>query len=210
MLSFFATLMVLAALAIPIVFVAKIVRRVREVSQRLQDPTRLQRVFAETAAAALRRAGADPRAVAKVEVLGQGPAEDRAEQLRAVAYEARIGLQRKGGYAVPTRSPAPAVPAAQELPSLFEDGPRRPPPPQQPQPPRSAPPRVALEQSLHRTPRPRRHQAPVAPLGGFDAGDRFRLSEPPEMNEPHGQLQFNANWLALAALVGGAAYYLMR
>jgi hypothetical protein len=196
--SIFMTLLVLVALAVPILFVANIVRRVREMSQRLQDPTRLQRVFAETAAAALRRAGADPRAVAKVEVLGQGAADERGPDLRDALYEARIGM-RKHGAAVPIRPAAPAVP---EPPSLFEDEP--------PPPPRSAPPRVALEPSLHRTPRPRRHQAPVAPLGGFDTGDRFRLSEPPEMNEPHGPLQFNANWLALAALVGAAAYYLMR
>lgn len=204
MFSFFVTLMVLVALAVPILFVAKIVRRIREMSQRLQDPTRLQRVFAETAAAALRRAGADPKAIAKVEVLGQGAPSEPGADLRAALYEARIGM-RKHGAAVPIRPAAPAVPAVQEPPSLFEDEPRQP-----PQPPRSAPPRVALEQSLHRTPRPRRQQAPVAPLGGFDAGDRFRLSEPPELNEPHGPLQFNANWLALAALVGAAAYYLMR
>jgi hypothetical protein len=200
-LSFFATLMVLAALAVPIVFVAKIVRRVREVSQRLQDPTRLQRVFAETAAAALRRAGADPQAVAKVEVLGQGAADERGADLRAALYEARTGM-RQHGAAVPVRPAAPAVPVPEPL-SSFEREPR-------PQLPRSAPPRAALEHSLHRTPRPRRQHPPVAPLGSFDAGDHFRLSEPAETGEPHGPLQFNANWLALAAVVGAAAYYLLR
>ena len=199
MFSFFVTLMVLVALAVPILFVANIVRRVRQVSQRLQDPTRLQRVFAETAAAALRRAGADPRAVAKVEVLGQGAASERGADLRVARYEERIGLRRKPGAAVPIHSAAPAIPV-QEPPSLFGDESRPLPLPSAASSMRPAP---------NRTPRPRRHQTPVAPLGGFDAGDRFRLSEPPEMNEPHG-LGFNANWLALAALVGAAAYYLMR
>src|SRR4029450_4200567 len=101
------TLLVLVALAVPILFVANIVRRVREMSQRLQDPTRLQRVFAETAAAAPRRAGADPRVAAKVEVLGQGAADERGPDLRAALYEARIGM-RKHGAAGPMRPGAPA------------------------------------------------------------------------------------------------------
>ena len=150
MFSIVMTLLVLIALAVPILFVAKIVRRVREMSQRLQDPTRLQRVFAESAAAALRRAGADPKAIAKLEVRGMDQSA-----------------------AQPPELPRPLFEAAQ------------------------------------RNPRPRRQHRP-APTVGFDMGDRFRLSEPPEISEPRGPLPFSVNWLAAAALVGAAAYHLMR
>lgn len=193
----FTLLMTLAALAIPIVIVAKIVRRVRDVSSRLRDPTRLQRVFAESAAAALRRAGADPKAIAKLEVLGMGQSGERGGvDLRAALQEARAALRKPDAAApIPSAAPPPAPP-----PSLFDDALPL---------PHAARPRAAPRPAPHRIPRPRR-PTPVTPIGGFDMGDRFRLSEPPETGEPHGPLSFNANWLALAALVGAAAYYLLR
>jgi hypothetical protein len=168
--KWFALLVTLAALAIPIAIVAKIVRRVREVTSRLRDPTHLQRVFAQSTAAALRRAGTDPLAVAaRVEAPGAGGAGDRrAADLRAVLEEARAAL------------PAPARPI-----EAYE-----------------------AERPLHRPPRPRHD--PVTPLGGFEAGDRFRLSEPPELSEPHGPASLSGSWLALVALLGAAAYFFLR
>src|SRR4029450_10389734 len=100
------TLLVLVALAVPILFVANIVRRVREMSQRLQDPTRLQRVFAETAAAALRRAGGDPRVVAKVEVLRQGAAGAGAPRRRRSGRRRWRGPPRGAKSAVGLSRPA--------------------------------------------------------------------------------------------------------
>src|SRR5262245_28710285 len=62
--------MTLISLAIPIAIVVTILRRIQQATRRLNDPARLQRAFAESAAAALKRAGADPETVAKLEVLG--------------------------------------------------------------------------------------------------------------------------------------------
>jgi hypothetical protein len=71
---------------------------------------------------------------------------------------------------------------------------------------------AAHRQVLQRPPRPTRRQptAPIAPLGGLETGESFRLSEPPEAGEPHGPFPFSSNWLALAAAIGTAAYYLVR
>src|SRR5436309_15710227 len=120
MLSLFVTLMTFAAIAIPVVVVVMIVRRVSQVTQRLRDPGRLQQVFAESAAAALRRAGADPKAVAELEVLGMGqPGERGAVDLRAALQEARAAL-RKPDPGLPIRSVSPllAQPAAPPRPSF--------------------------------------------------------------------------------------------
>jgi hypothetical protein len=186
-LSLVVTLLTIALIAIPIVFVVKIVRRVQQMSRRFADPARLQRAFAESAAAALRRAGAEPQAIAKLEVIGQGHASDRAADLHAKTYEARIGLQRKGSYAVPTRPPTPAAP---EPTDLFDDGP-------QPQP-----------QPLRRPPRARARPA-QSPIAGLDMGESFRLSEPPDQGEPHARIAIS-NWFAVALFAGAAAYYFLR
>jgi hypothetical protein len=126
----------------------------------------------------LRRAGADPKAIAKLEVLGMGGA----------------------GEPGAVDSPVP-IPSAAPSHSLFDAAPQRPP---------VARPRTATVRAQHRPPRSRRSHTPVTPLGGFEMGDRFRLSEPPEISEPRGPLSFSVNWLAAAALVGAAAYHLMR
>jgi hypothetical protein len=168
----------LLAIAIPLVVIASILRRAARFTERLRDPTRLQQIFAEHAASALRRAGADPKAIARLEDLTRGK------------------LRR------PHAPPAPialGVPMQQETP-LARDHPE---------------PIEVLEiaRPLRRAERsrPRPHpSAPLSPLGGLDLGDRFRLSEPPEISEPHGPIGFNANWIAFAALLGGAAYYLLR
>jgi len=186
-LSLIATLLAIASVAIPIAIVVAIVRRVARVSERLRDPTRLQRAFAESAAAALRRAGADPKAVAKLEVLRPEPTVDRVADRNAVAYEARIGLQRKGGYAM---QPRPPVAVAPEPPSLIEDEPR---------------PRL---QPLRRAPRPRAQPTP-SPSLGLDLGDSFRLDEPPEINEPRGAFAVS-NWFAFALFASAAAYCFLR
>jgi hypothetical protein len=182
-LSLVVTLLTIALIAIPIVFVVKIVRRLQRVG--FSDPARLQRAFAESAAAALRRAGAEPQAVAKLEVLGQRPAGNRAADLHAKAYESRIGLQRKGNYAVSTRPPTPAAPAP---PRLLEDEPH-------PQP-------------LRRRPRPRARPT-QGPIVGLDMGESFRLSEPPDQGEPHTRVAIS-NWIAVALFAGAAAYYFLR
>jgi hypothetical protein len=153
MARFFSFLMLLIAVAIPLAVISAILRRVKQVSSRLGDPTRLQKAFAESAAAALRRAGPDPQ---------------------SVAQSAR--------FVEPGSTP-----------------------PKLPVPEPAAPPR--LGGSLQRPARPR----PGPPIQrsdriGFEIGDRFRLSEPPEIHEPY-RPSFNANWLAFAAAVGAAAYY---
>jgi len=118
-------------------------------------------VFAQSAASALRRAGADPKAVARLEELTRRKLRHTHEPSAPVAFE---------------------LPLPQEEP-------------------------LARVERL----RPRRRPSPpVSPLGGIDLGDRFRLSEPPEISEPHGPVGFNANWIAFAALLGGAVYYLLR
>ncbi|HKA16362.1 MAG TPA: hypothetical protein VKH41_15165 [Myxococcota bacterium] len=168
--------MTLIAVAIPIAIAVSIARRVERVARRLSDPARLQRAFAESGAAALRRAGADPEAVAKLEVVGMGAVGDHgATDLRAALEEARAAMT------------APAVKLRR---TALQDPPR---PPRTPREPRPV--------------RPRR-QAPVQQPIGLDTGDRFRLSEPPDMGEQHGP--FNANWLALAVAIGAVAYYLMN
>src|SRR5688572_11765234 len=56
----------------------------------LSDPARLQRAFAEHAATALRRAGADPESIAKLEVLRRPPATERVvEPVRALPHARR-------------------------------------------------------------------------------------------------------------------------
>jgi len=77
MTSLVATLFVIACVAIPIAIVVKVVRRLQQMTRGLSDPARLQRAFAEHAATALRRAGADPRSIAKLEVLRQPLATER-------------------------------------------------------------------------------------------------------------------------------------
>jgi hypothetical protein len=188
--SLFVTLLTIALIAIPVLFVVKIVRRLQQVGRRFSDPARLQRVFAESAAAALRRAGADSQAVAKIEVLGQRPASDRAAALHAKAYEARIGLQRKGAYAVPTQPPSVAGP---EPIHLFEEEPQ---------------PRPQLLQPRRRPARPR-VRTTQAPITGLDMGESFRLSEPPEQGEPHVRASIS-NWFVVALFAGAAAYYFLR
>jgi len=83
------TLLTIAVIAVPIVFIVRIARRLQQVSRGFSDPARLQRVFAESAAAALRRAGADPQAVAKLEGLAQKPSADRVADRNIAAHEAR-------------------------------------------------------------------------------------------------------------------------
>jgi hypothetical protein len=39
-------------------------------------------------------------------------------------------------------------------------------------------------------------------------GDRFRLSEPPEIGEPYARVAIS-NWFAVALFAGAAAYYLL-
>jgi hypothetical protein len=194
-----ALVITLGVLAIPILIVAKIMRRVREVSGRLSDPTRLQRVFAESAAAALRRAGADPKAVAKLEVIGMGQSGERgAVDLRDALQEARAALRKPDpGEPIPSTTPIPSTAPPR---SLFDDALPLPP---------VARPRAAPRPAPHRTPRPRR-PTPVTPIGGFETGDRFRLSEPPEIREARRRMPFDANWLAIAAAIGAAVYYLLR
>ena len=101
--SLFVTLLTIAVIAIPIVVVVKIVRRLQRVSRRFSDPARLQRVFAESAAAALRRAGADPEAVARLEVVSAMPTRPRdvaaAEPIQRFEDELQPRLQ-------PLRRPA--------------------------------------------------------------------------------------------------------
>ena len=85
MTSLIATLIVIAFVAIPIAIVVKVVRRLQQMTRGLSDPARLQRAFAEHAATALRRAGADPQSIAKLDVLRQPPATDRVvEPVRAL------------------------------------------------------------------------------------------------------------------------------
>jgi hypothetical protein len=167
----FTTLLTIAVVAIPIVVLTRIALRVSEAAKKLRDPARLQQMFAETAAAALRRAGADPKALEKLTVLG--PRTPPLAQPLPVASEP-LSFEVMN----------PLAPAA---------APRR---------------------GLQRAPRPRRRSArapaPLAPLGGLDASDRFRLSEPPDIGEAQGLLGFDANWLLIAALAGGAAWYLVR
>jgi len=168
--------MTLLSLAIPIAIVVTVFRRIQQVTRRLDDPARLRQAFAESAAAALKRAGADPKAVAKkLEVLGMGtPGERSAADLRDALQQARVAVQTSEE---PRMAPMKRSVSA---------------------------PRVALQ----RPPRPRRPQ-PVQKLGGLDMGDRSRLSEPPDISEPHGPLPFSANWLAFAALLGAVAYYVL-
>jgi hypothetical protein len=175
MLWLFTTLLTIAAVAIPIIVITRIALRVSEVAKKLRDPARLQQAFAETTAA-LRRAGADPRALEKL----RGAALRKPEAPSPIPAPARL-LR-------PATEPLDFV-VAKPLPSAR--APRR---------------------SLQRTPRPRRRSAPmpVAPLGGLDASDRFRLSEPPDIGEAPGPLGFSANWLLVAAFAGGAVYFLIR
>ena len=181
----FGTVMRLVAIAIPIAIAVTIIRRAQQVAQRLRDPNRLQQGIAESAAAALGRAGADPRAATKVQVLGMGaPGERTAIDLLDALQEARAALQTSSAGRQPRIAASPPP-----RPSL----PRRPEPSPRPQ----------------RAPRPR-PSAPVAPLGGLDTGDRFRLSEPPDTGESQGPLPFSASWLALAAVIGAAAWYWMN
>jgi hypothetical protein len=56
----------------------------------------------------------------------------------------------------------------------------------------------------------RTRQQPVAPLGGLDLGDRFRLSEPPDISEPPGPAAFGGSWIAVVALLGAGAWYFLR
>ena len=150
----------LIALAIPVFIIVSIVRQVRKLSNRFSDPTKLQKAFAESAAAALRRAGADPKAIRRLETIVPS---------------------------APEPVPAVAIDVSEPLPI-------------------ARPRRTA---ALQRTPRPRRPMNRPEPIS-FEMGDHFRLSVPPELNEPHGPLPFNPNWLALAALIGAAAYYWVR
>jgi hypothetical protein len=129
--SLFVTLLTFALIAIPIAVMASLVRRVKQVTRRLDDPARLQQLFAESAVSALRRAGADSQSVARV------------EPVRAVL--------------------------------------------------------------MQRPSRPRR-QAPMNRGVGLDMGDSFRLSEPPELNEPRGPVSF-ANWLAVALFAAAVTWY---
>jgi hypothetical protein len=48
-----------------------------------------------------------------------------------------------------------------------------------------------------------------SPIAGLDLGDRFRLSEPPEIGEPHARVAIS-NWFAAALFAGAAAYYFLR
>ena len=138
----------LFSLLIAVAIAVSIARRVKQLANRLADPARLQRAFGEAAAIALRRAGADPRSVARLETFEREPEPS--------APHRHIGaLQR------PAR------------------------------------------------PRPRMRMNRSGPID-FELGDRFRLSEPPENGEPHDLLRFDAGWIAIAVLVGGAAYYLIR
>jgi hypothetical protein len=180
--SLIATLITIALIAIPIAVVVSLIRRMGQFTDRLRDPSRHQRVFAEHAAAALRRAGAEPEALAKLERLGRGPAKlERLGRgpakietdLRVAAYEARIGLQR---------------PAAPEPARVFDDPPRA--------------------QALRRPPRPRPRPT-QSPSLGLDLGESFRLSEPPEINEPHAPFAIS-NWLAVALFAGAAAWAFLR
>src|SRR5262249_7624116 len=85
----FGLVMTLIAVAIPIATA----RRGARVGRRRPPPARLQRAFAESGAAALRRAGADPEAVAKLEVVGMGAVGDHgATDLRAALEEARAAM----------------------------------------------------------------------------------------------------------------------
>jgi hypothetical protein len=141
------------ALAVPIVVVVSIVRRVKQISSRLADPTRLQKAFAESAAAALRRAGTDPQSLARLETYG----------VRDSALD-------------PDSEPEP----------------------------------IPLPHPGRGLQRPRRARVMRSGPVSFEMGDRFRLSEPPEIHEPHGPIATGANWLVFAALAGAAAYYLLR
>jgi type II secretory pathway pseudopilin PulG len=170
--SLIATLITIALIAIPIAVVVSLIRRMGQFTDRLRDPSRHQRVFAEHAAAALRRAGAEPEALAKLERLGRDPAKIETD-LRVAAYEARIGLQR---------------PAAPEPARVFDDPPRA--------------------QALRRPPRPRPRPT-QSPSLGLDLGESFRLSEPPEINEPHAPFAIS-NWLAVALFAGAAAWAFLR
>ncbi len=193
-LEIIVTLMTLAFVAIPIVIVVKIARRVGQVTQRLRDPTRLQQVFAESAAAALRRAGADPKAIAKLEVLGMGrPGQPKTADLRVALQQARATLG------------AQSLEAPTELPERVqraEFGVVVPPAPRPIESLRAVTP-------LRRTPRMRPSSSANRPLS-LDAGDQFRLSEPPDIQEPQGPLPFGANWIAFAAVLAAAAYYFLR
>jgi|SRR5688572_16182752 len=77
MMSLISALVAIAFVAIPIAIVWKVVRRLQQVRREFSDPARLRRAFAEHAASALRRAGAEPRSVAKLEVLAQQPVLQR-------------------------------------------------------------------------------------------------------------------------------------
>jgi hypothetical protein len=129
--------------------------------------------------------------------------ERGAVDLRDALQEARAALRRPDTAArIPSTAPIPsAAPPPAQPRSLFDDALPL---------PSVARPRAATLHALHRPPRPRRQHTPAAPSAGLQMGDRFRLSEPPEISEPHGPLSFNANWFAAAALVGATAYYLMR
>jgi hypothetical protein len=157
--SLVVTLVTLALIAIPIVFVVKIARRVQQISRRFSDPARLQRAFAESAAV----------------------------DLHATAYEARIGLQRKGAYAVPTRPPGAVAP---EPIQLFEEEPQPKPPPL-------------------RRPTRLRVRPTQSPIAGLDMGESFRLAEPPDQGEPPVRVAIS-NWFGVALFAAAAVYYFLR
>ena len=93
--------------AIPIAIVVTIVRRVQQIRVGVSDPRASSSVFAEPAAAALRRAGADPEAVAKLEVLGQEHAADRARRsARQGVRGAHRDCSARAACALPSRRAA--------------------------------------------------------------------------------------------------------
>ncbi len=165
--STFALVLTLVAIGVPIAIVVSIVRRLAQFSERLRDPTRLQQAFAESAAAALRRAGADPQAIAR---LGRRVTRAPPAPLPEIARPAEPGF-------------------GMERIELERDVPRAP-------------------RGLQRTPRARPHPTPaLSPLGGFDAGDQFQLSSPPDLAEPHGPFSVDTSWIVLLAVAGAAAWY---
>jgi hypothetical protein len=82
MTSLIAALVAIAFVAIPIAIVWKVARRLQQVRREFSDPAKLRRAFAEHAASALRRAGAAPQSVAKLEVLAQQPGLPRRPAMR--------------------------------------------------------------------------------------------------------------------------------
>jgi hypothetical protein len=108
----------LIGLAIPVFIIVTIVRRLKQFTSRLSDPSRLQKAFAESAAAALRRAGAEPKGIARLEAIAPEPTP-------AAAFDVSEPIPRplpRRRTAALHRAPRPRRPINRPEPISFEMG----------------------------------------------------------------------------------------